>query len=123
VKRRIERQAAVRIPLLDARLPADPSRQTHGRGYSTNVGIRFVVTGKVRQRRVLRGKGKKETSRPEPFTGFESFHYFLTELELVASSDSIAWTPTSITAARRRLTKLLATLSQIGVPSRNGESS
>ena len=64
----------------------------------------------------------KEKSHPEVFTSSESFHYFLTELELVVASGRIAWSITSVTAARRRLVKLVAALGQIGAYAKNGSS-
>jgi hypothetical protein len=83
-----------------------------------------VVVGKSRQRRLPGRVTTREAGPVAPFTASESFHYFLTELELTVASGRIDWTVTSAAAARRRLVKLMATLGQSGAwPKNNGPSS
>jgi len=56
---------------------------------------------------------RKSKTPPETFTSDESFHYHLTELELIVASGTITWSATSANAARRRLDRLSATLDEV----------
>jgi hypothetical protein len=82
-----------------------------------------VATEVRHQARLRDGAAGNVKQNSEVFTSAESFHYFLTELELLVASGSIAWSVTSLTAARRRLAKLTITLGQIGRRSQNKASS
>jgi hypothetical protein len=83
---------------------------------------RSVAVGTPRKRRPVGRVARKRD--PEAFTAADSFHYFVTELELIVASGRVVWTVASVTAARRRLVKLVATLGQIAAQSKeNGSSS
>jgi hypothetical protein len=51
---------------------------------------------------------RKPRSRPEAFSSDETFHYHLTELELVVASGKVTWTADSANAAHVRLIKVAA---------------
>ena len=51
---------------------------------------------------------RKPSTRPEAFTSDETFHYHLTELELVVASGKVRWTADSANVAHARLIKVAA---------------
>lgn len=115
-------RAPARIPLFGVLLPHQ-SRATSTAWIQPFDRIErkhLVAARKSWKRRVPGSIAGNEKLRVQAFTSFENFHYFLTELELVVASGSIVWSVASVTAAQRRLVKLLADLGQVEDQSENG---
>jgi hypothetical protein len=62
---------------------------------------------------------RKSKSLQEAFTGYESFIYLLTEIEIVVESGTVNWSAESAVAASRRLDKLAATVHELAVQIEN----
>jgi hypothetical protein len=63
---------------------------------------------------------RKPKAPPEAFTSDETFHYLLTELELVIASGTFRWTADSAIAARHRLLKVADMIDPLATPLENG---
>jgi hypothetical protein len=66
-----------------------------------------------RSRRSFADRGRKPETLRVAFTGYESFVYLLTELELVVEGGTIAWSTESAEIALLRFARLSSTIRRV----------